>query len=186
MYLSKVLKYWQYFIRAGEENEEHCGQAECFYLLLKKCLESVEAIGSYPWKKRIFQAKSNFCCTNYSVHLSYLWLAHSWCALWLSPVAPAGTWPRWFTSRTARRWSMRWSSPPMAPTWPWAPTMGPWTSMLWPRDTKKLGNATNPPVSSPTLTGLWTASSCRPTMVLERGSSTRCPVSLQGARVMNN
>lgn len=101
-------------------------------------------------------------------------------------ICPAGTWQRWFTSRTERRWSMRWSSPQMAPTWPWAPMTDPWTSTPWPRDTKRSGSATNPPVSSLTSTGLWTASSCRPTMVLERGSSTGCPVSLQGAHWMNN
>lgn len=159
-----------------------------FYLLLKKCLESMEAIGIYPLKKSIFKVKSNFYCTDDSVHLSSLSVDCKFLGFQLSfsPLAPAGTWPRWFTSRTARRWSMRWSFPQMAPTWLWAPMMGPWTSMPSPRDTKKLGNATSPPVSSPTSTGLRTASFCRPMMVLGRGCSTRCPVSLQGARVMNN
>lgn len=39
------------------------------------------------------------------------------------------------------------------------------------------GSAVNPPASSPTWTGVWTAKSCRPTMEPENASFTECPVS---------
>lgn len=40
----------------------------------------------------------------------------------------------------------------------------------------RLENAANPPASSHTWTGLWTAKFCRPTMELENASSTECHV----------
>lgn len=64
-----------------------------FYLLLKKCLESMEAIGIYPLKKSIFKVKSNFYCTDDSVHLSSLSVDCKFLGFQLSfsPLAPAGT-----------------------------------------------------------------------------------------------